>query len=180
MSLISGDESVLSEQSMNEHVVNSNDPSNENVIPSSPNDEFAIIDQADDLLCDFCNSLVPTLSLADHSLYCPMYPVACPNKCDQLVARCDVTLHVDKMCPMTSIRCPFYATGCVDDCPKVLNRCGLKFHVTNPVVMSEALCGLVATVSELSQKLEQVEKEVVELNNVKNNRKLHLRTRSSL
>ena len=73
--------------------------------------------------------------IAKHWPVCGSYPVPCPNKCDEIMARRKINSHVANDCPLTVVDCEFKGVGCKVRLP----RKNLPIHLTEGLVAHVSL-----------------------------------------
>ena len=109
--------------------------------------------------CEYCHEYESTFAdvTQDHYLDCEMYPVPCPNKCQEApFERQNVENHVKDECPLTEIHCPLHYAGCGVRLP----RKDMPDHMSDTVTHMT----LLATVTQsMQQNIEDLKKENQEL-----------------
>ena len=113
-------------------------------------------------LCEYCREYESTFAdvTQDHYLDCEMYPVPCPNKCQEAsFERQKVDNHVKDECPLTEIHCPLHYAGCKVRLP----RKDMPDHMSDTVTHMT----LLATVTQsMQQNIEDLKKENQELRQI--------------
>ena len=109
--------------------------------------------------CEYCLEYESTFEdvTQDHYLDCEMYPVPCPNKCQEAsFERQKVDNHMKDECPLTEIHCPLHYAGCGVRLP----RKDMPDHMSDTVTHMT----LLATVTQsMQQNIEDLKKENQEL-----------------
>ena len=109
--------------------------------------------------CEHCREYESTFAdvTQDHYLDCEMYPVPCPNKCQEAsFERQKVDSHVKDECLLTEIHCPLHYAGCKVRLP----RRDMPDHMSDTVTHMT----LLATVTQsMQQNIEDLKKENKEL-----------------
>ncbi|KAM9315656.1 TNF receptor-associated factor 5 [Gastrophryne carolinensis] len=66
-----------------------------------------------DATCQYCSKSMTLTDLQAHiGKYCPLYPVPCPNNCNNTCSREELDEHLTTTCPEMEIDCPFSNYGC--------------------------------------------------------------------
>uniref|UniRef100_A0AAU6MX98 Tumor necrosis factor receptor-related factor 4 n=1 Tax=Argopecten purpuratus TaxID=228297 RepID=A0AAU6MX98_ARGPU len=69
--------------------------------------------------CSYCKREFVQETLQTHQYQCPRFPVTCPNRCDPTkIAREDLDVHVQALCPSATVSCAFKKAGCSHKCPR--------------------------------------------------------------
>ena len=109
--------------------------------------------------CEYCCEYESTFAdvTQDHYLDCEMYPVPCPNKCQEVsFERQRVDNLVKDECPLTEIHCPLHYAGCKVRLP----RKDMPDHMSDTVTHMT----LLATITQsMQQNIEDLKKENQEL-----------------
>ena len=112
--------------------------------------------------CEYCREYESTFAdvTQDHYLDCEMYPVPCPNKCQEAsFERQKVDNHVKDECPLAEIHCPLHYAGCKVRLP----RKDMPDHMSDTVTHMT----LLATVTQsMQQNIEDLKKENQELRQI--------------
>ncbi|KAM4772372.1 TNF receptor-associated factor 5 [Rhinophrynus dorsalis] len=63
-------------------------------------------------MCRYCKQTMALINLKIHTrIYCPLYPVPCPNNCSKTCPREELDEHLT-VCPEVELECPFTDYGC--------------------------------------------------------------------
>ena len=70
--------------------------------------------------CIYCRSYESSYDnvVNNHWKECKCHPVSCPNDCGTYPDRQSITQHVNKDCPLTSVKCDFHYAGCEVQLPR--------------------------------------------------------------
>ena len=71
--------------------------------------------------CDHCQNYQSTYEDVVNAHYpqCGVYPVACPNKCQEpTFQRQKLESHLRDDCPLVVVECPFHYAGCLESVPR--------------------------------------------------------------
>ena len=87
--------------------------------------------------CEHCQSYDSTYDdvTTNHWPVCGLFPVLCPNNCDQYIRRQIMDEHISTNCPMTMVECDFKQFGCKER----LTRGEMLIHMKYSVAAHEAL-----------------------------------------
>ena len=75
-----------------------------------------------EVMCDFCEGEVKASEMNPHLEECDMFPLPCPNGCSKEgengvreVKKKDISVHLDKHCPLQIVHCAYWEHGCREE-----------------------------------------------------------------
>ena len=110
--------------------------------------------------CPHCQFAGLREAAQEHTEGCAQVPVHCPNQCEaRQVPRCQLSVHLDRDCPLQQVACKFSHVGCTEE----LVRSQLAAHIQNmqmhhTMLMCSANLDLTRQLNEkLTEKDAQIE-----------------------
>ena len=104
--------------------------------------------------CEYCCEYESTFEDVTeyHYLHCEMYPVNCPNECQEdQFQRQELETHLKVECPLTDVNCPLHYAGCEVRLP----RKDMPEHMRDTVTHLTLLATVTQTLLKENQELRQ-------------------------
>ena len=108
------------------------------------------------IFCKECLAQIIYSEKKTHKNFCPRAKIPCPQGCEELIEREDVSKH-KKVCKYSDVHCPYKLFGCKDKYPKNQRNERLVTDVYKHLDLTANV------ILELKKKINVMEKEIIEL-----------------